>query len=260
MKTVNEENERRRKLRKRFLFYSVPSLLTVGVFLIGGVVGMVNTQLGIDQFKRGAFTKAISSLSSNLFIPFYQPERALYNVGTAYLTLGEYEEGLSFLSLSIDSSDETFICYPVTNYVLGLEMYADSLLEESTSESYVSTATYYYNMAETMIGSYGSCFSSSSGGSDDSTDSSEDGSSSDTSSESDNNDDSSTDETKKRIDDKIDELSEEDETENETNDSDSTISDSDKQKLEEQSEQAEQDYDSESSNDYSYTKDTSKPW
>lgn len=211
---------------------------------------MVNTQLGIDQFKRGAFTKAISSLSSNLFIPFYQPERALYNVGTAYLTLGEYEEGLSFLSLSIDSSDETFICYPVTNYVLGLEMYADSLLEESTSESYVSTATYYYNMAETMIGSYGSCFSSSSGGSDDSTDSSEDGSSSDT----------STDETKKRIDDKIDELSKEDKTKNETNDSDSTISDSDKQKLEEQSKQAEQDYNSESSNDYSYTKDTSKPW
>lgn len=163
IRSFEEENKRRFKLRIIFLIISLPFLLILGLFAAKVFTLFVDTSNAINSYETGNYEEATESLIPQKETNFIQPWLVYFNLGTVNTERGEYADGLSDLRVALDlvGNDLVGECTIRANLAISYERYGDFFNAEGDVEQ---ADTNYQLAVEVVETAPPACFPPSSGG------------------------------------------------------------------------------------------------
>jgi tetratricopeptide (TPR) repeat protein len=174
LKSYEEINRDRKRLRLILILASLPFLIVIGLFAGKAATMYINAQNTIDTFNDKSYSASANNAEKQKVTNFLEQWLAYYNSGTALSAEGEYEKAIPELNqaLSYIQGSVPNECYVRANLALTYEKYADKLSAEGDT---LNADKNYWSASDVVDKAPQECFPPNSGGSSTSEETSETG-------------------------------------------------------------------------------------
>jgi tetratricopeptide (TPR) repeat protein len=178
LKSYDEINRDRKRLRIILILASLPFLIVIGLFAAKAASMYLNAQSSIDNFEKKDYSASAQSAEKQKVTNFLEQWLAYYNSGTALSAEGKYEKSISELNTALNYTQGVIPneCYVRANLALSYEKYADELKNAGDT---LNADKNYWSASNIVEQAPMECFPPSSGGNSDSDETSQTGESMD---------------------------------------------------------------------------------
>lgn len=161
IRSFEEDNKRRKMLRRIFLLISVPFFIIIILFGAKVLVMTTHATESVNSFNEGDFAASTLAAAKQKENNFLQPWLAYYNSGTAIVGEEEYELGIEDLTKALDLvGDKIAQCQVRANLAIAYEKYGD---EFTKNENTVDAEVQYALALEVIEQAPSDCFPPNSG-------------------------------------------------------------------------------------------------
>lgn len=164
LKSYEEINRERKRLRIILIVASLPFLVVIGLFATKASLMYINAQNSINHFNEKEYVASSDYAEKQKVTNFLEQWLAYYNSGTALSAEGKYEESISDLNkaLNLVQGNIPNECYVRANLSLTYEKYGDKFTADNDT---LNADKSYLASSHIVDEAPPECFPPSSGGS-----------------------------------------------------------------------------------------------